>query len=259
MEENEKDIQSIKKPKKIGVGFYIIMALWLFFGLGYFTGLNQVKENKDIEISVDSNLQVFRTEQGRKIYPIEYKNQLYIPFNGLGSFLNYMTVVNSETGNINLITLESDIDLKPLDKMNTEDYDGKTIDSSVFQNSEYTAIMVLATWCPDCKALLADMKDNSSYFEENGIQLLSVVVDVPDLAHKSEMTKSEINTVYNITDGIPFTYYLYKDDVLGNKIVGNSISIPKMVIFDRDGYLVKIVDDVTYNKLVNEFEGIYSK
>ena len=257
MDEKEKDIQGIKKPKKIGVGFYIIMALWLFFGLGYFTGLNQVKENKDIEISVDSNLQVFRTEQGRKIYPIEYKNQLYIPFNGLGSFLNYMTIVNNETGNINLITLENDIDLKPLDKMRTEDYNGNIIDSSVFQNSEYTALMVLATWCPDCKALLTDMRDNVSYFEDNNIQLLSVIVDVPDLEHKNEMTKSEINKVYDITKDIPFTYYLYKDNVLGNKIVGNSISIPKMVIFDRNGYLVKIVDDVTYEKLVSTFDGIY--
>lgn len=252
-------IEIKEKPKKFGIGFYFILFGLIFFLIGYFCGICQIQKDKDIKISVDYEEQTFRTSKGYKIYPIRYKGQLYVPYNGLGSFLNYMTIENQETGDINLITLEEDVDLKPLKDMKTEDYNGENIDSSVFNNSEYTALFIIATWCPDCKNLLGDLKDNSQYFEKNGIQILTLVVDVPNLENKNQMTKEIKDKVYKLTDGIGVKHYLYADSVLSSKIVGNSIAIPKMVIYDKEGYQVKVINDMSFNTLKNTFDGIFGR
>lgn len=251
--------ENMNKPKKIGIGFYFIMFGLITFLLGFYLGTTKepVKENKDLEISVDYELQTFRTEKGFKVYPIEYKGNLYIPYNGLGSFLNYMTIRNQETGNINLITLEEDVDLKPLKNMKTEDYNGNIIDSSVFNNSEYTALFVIATWCPDCKDLLKDLRENKDYFNDKDIQFLTLVVDAPTLENKDKMTKEFENKVYEHTEGISFSHYLFSDETLRTKIIGNIVNIPKMVVYDREGYLVKIIDDMSFYTLKNTFDGIY--
>ena len=254
----ENKIEEKRPLKKFGKGFYFIIFAIIIFILGFLFGLNQVKVNKDIKIFVDYEEQTFRSSKGYRLHPIQYKGQLYIPYNGLGSFLNYMTVENQETGNINLITLEEDVDLKPLKEMNTENYKGEKIDSSVFNNSEYTALFVLATWCPDCKKLLADLKENNDYFDENGIQLLALAIDAPTLEKKEELTKEFENKVYEQTDGISISHYLFSDSVLRTKIIGNSINIPKMVIYDKDGYLVKIIDDMSFYTLKNTFDGIFN-
>ena len=37
-------------------------------------------------------------------------------------------------------------------------------------------------------------------------------------------------------------YYLYQDMVIRSELIGKSISVPKIFIFDNEGNLVKIVD-----------------
>ena len=251
--------ENIKKTKKFGIGFYFLMFGLITFIVGFYFGTNKepVKENKDISVFVDYELQTFRTEKGFRLYPIEYKGNLYIPYNGLGSFLDYMTVENQENGNINLITLENDINLKPLKDLNTENYKGEKIDSSIFNNSEYTALFVIATWCPDCKDLLKDLRENKDYFNDKDIQFLTLVVDAPTLENKDKMTKEFENKVYEQTDGISFSHYLFSDETLRTKIIGNIVNIPKMVVYDREGYLVKIIDDMSFYTLKNTFDGIY--
>ena len=248
-----------EKPKKFGIGFYFILFGLVFFLIGYFCGIGQIQKDKDIKIFVDYEEQTFRTSKGFKIYPIRYKGQLYVPYNGLGSFLNYMTIENQETGDINLITLKEDVDLKPLKDMKTEDYNGENIDSSVFNNSEYTALFIIATWCPDCNNLLGDLRENIDYFEKNDIQILTLVTDAPILEKKEEMTSEMENKIYNQTDGLGVSHYLYADSVLRTKIVGNSVAIPKMVIYDKEGYQVKIINDMSFNTLKNTFDGIFGR
>lgn len=251
--------ENMNKPKKIGIGFYFIMFGLITFLLGFYLGTTKepVKENKDLEISVDYELQTFRTEKGFKVYPIEYKGNLYIPYNGLGSFLNYMTIRNQETGNINLITLEDDVDLKPLKNMKTEDYNGNIIDSSVFNNSEYTALFVIASWCPECKDVLKQLRENNDYFKINNIQILTVVVDAPSFENKDDITDDFKEKIYSQTKGVGVSHYLFSDNVLSTKIIGNSVNIPKMIVFDKEGYLVKIEDYLNFKVIQNIFNDIF--
>ena len=74
---------------------------------------------------------------------------------------------------------------------------------------------------------------------------------------KDKMTKEFENKVYEQTEGIPFSNYLFSDEVLRTKIMGNTVNIPKMVVYDREGYLVKIIDDMSFDTLKNTFDGIY--
>lgn len=251
--------ENINKPKKIGIGFYFIIFGLITFLLGFYLGTTKdaVKENKDLTISVDYELQTFRTEKGFKLYPIEYKGNLYIPYNGLGSFLNYMTIKNQETGNINLITLDEDFELKPLENMKTEDYNGEKIDSSVFNNSEYTALFVIASWCPECKDVLKQLKENNNYFSNNNIQILTVVVDAPNLENKEKITDDFKEKIYSQTEGVDIAHYLFSDSILSTNIIGNSVNIPKMIIFDKDGYLVKIEDYLNFKVIQNTFNDIF--
>ena len=84
-----------------------------------------------------------------------------------------------------------------------------------------------------------------------------MVVDAPILEDKDKMTKEFENKVYEQTEGIPFSNYLFSDEVLRTKIMGNTVNIPKMVVYDREGYLVKIIDDMSFDTLKNTFDGIY--
>lgn len=255
IEESKRD--EIKR-KLFGKSFGIFLLVLFAFLIGCFSGIQfeSVSLDKELNIYVDDELQTFRTDKGKKVYPLYYKNQLYIPFNGLGHFLDYMTVIDSETGDIDLVTLEKGVDTKPLTELNTEDYNGNKITSSVFENSEYTALIFLASWCPDCKDLLNDMRESNSYFIDNDIQLLSVMVDAPVLSNKDNMTNEYKKKINDMLSGIDFKHILYQDISL-NKIVSNSIAIPKMVVFDKEGNLIKIIDDMSFDTLKATFDGIY--
>ena len=199
------------------------------------------KTDKDIKIFVNGEQQVFRNEDGKKVYPIVRGKELYIPYSELGSFVGYMTVENNENNEIYLYAVE-DTGVQMLKGFSTETIDGVKVTDSIFSEAEYTIMMVWSTWCPDCEKELKDFKENEEEFEKYNVQFISVPTDIPLLKDKDTFTKGNYDKVIEKSYDFNFKYHLFRDNILNSKLVSNTTFIPKLVIIDNLGNLVKIID-----------------
>jgi thiol-disulfide isomerase/thioredoxin len=199
------------------------------------------KTDKDIKIFVNGEQQVLRNEEGKKVYPIIKGKELYIPYSELGSFMGYMTIENSDKNEIYLYSVE-DTGVQKVKGFSTESLEGVKVTDSVFSEADYTVMMVWSTWCPDCEKELKDFKEHEKEFEKYNVQFISIPTDIPLLSEKEDFLKSDYVTVTEKSCGFNFKYHLFRDNVLNTNIVGNTSFIPKLVIFDNLGNLVKIID-----------------
>lgn len=227
----------------------IVISLLIGYIIGYLTF--GVKTDKDIKIFVNGEQQVFRNEDGKKVYPIVRGKELYIPYSELGSFVGYMTVENNENNEIYLYEVE-DTGVQMLKGFSTETIDGVKVDDSVFAETDYTIMMIWSTWCPDCEKELKDFKENEDYFSEYNVQFISVPTDIPLLKDKDSFTTDIYDKVIEKSYDFNFKCHLFRDNILNSKLVGNTIFIPKLVIIDNMGNLVKIIDrSVSSKELLN--------
>lgn len=217
----------------------IVFSLIIGYIIGYLTF--GVKTDKDIKIFVNGEQQVFRNEDGKKVYPIVRGKELYIPYSELGSFVGYMTVENNENNEIYLYEVE-DTGVQMLKGFSTETIDGVKVDDSVFAETDYTIMMIWSTWCPDCEKELKDFKENEEEFEKYNVQFISVPTDIPMLKDKGKLTNGDYDKVIEKSFDFNFRYHLLRDNILNSKLVGNTTFIPKLVIIDNMGNLVKIID-----------------
>lgn len=235
------DSVSIKK-ERVNI-FNLLLALSLI-GIGFFFGysLNDKSEEiKDYTVYLNDESQTFRNTIGRKVYPISIDGQVYLPVSGLGSYLDYMTVVK-ENG-LYLYTTKEIINSKLVEGFETETLDGDIVDSSLFKEADYTVFMVWATWCKYCNEEIESFKSIENFLVENNIQMISVPTDLPLLQIKDTLEVKTVNSINEKSKDFNFKYHLFRDDVLNAKLIGNTVSIPKLVIFDKEGSLIKIIDD----------------
>ena len=217
----------------------IVFSLIIGYVIGCFTF--GFKTDKDIKIFVNGEQQVFRNEDGKKVYPIVRGKELYIPYSELGSFVGYMTVENNEKNEIYLYEVE-DTGVQMLKGFSTETIDGVKVNDSVFSEAEYTIMMVWSTWCPDCEKELKDFKANENEFNKYNVQFISVPTDIPLLRDKHIFLKSEYANVVEKSFNFNFRYHLLRDEIINSKLVGNTSFIPKIVVFDNLGNVISIID-----------------
>ncbi len=232
------------KKEKIKV-FNLFLAL-ILIGIGFFFGhslsLNSKPEEvKDYKVYVNDESQTFRNTIGRKVYPIIIDEQVYLPVSGLGSYLDYMTVIKDN--GLYLYTTKETINSKLVEDFETETLNGEIVDSNLFKEADYTVFMVWATWCKYCTEEIESFKDIEQFLVDKNIQLVSIPTDLPLLAIKDTLNEDTVKEINEKTYGFNFKYHLFRDDILNSKLVGNTVSIPKLVIFDNEGNMVKIIDD----------------
>ena len=232
----------------------IVISLILGYIIGYLTF--GFKTDKDIKIYVNGEQQVLRNEDGKKVNPIIKGKELYIPYSELGSFMGYMTIENKDKKEIYLYSVE-DTGVQKVKGFSTESIDGIKVTDSVFSEADYTIMMVWSTWCPDCEKELKDFKENEEEFEKYNVQFISIPTDIPMLKDKYTLTNGEYNKVIEKSYDFNFKYHLFRDNILNSKLVGNSTFIPKLVIFDNMGNLIKIIDkSISSTELITIFNGI---
>ena len=227
--DNKRQICSV-----IGLLFFVILS----FIVGFSTHRIDIVENLDIYL--DGEKQYIRDKNGRLLNAIEKKDTLYLPVNELGYYLDYMTV--TEENKVYLYELERGVNTKKLEGFKTETYDGEVIDSSVFGKSDYTLMLLWSTDCDKCKEKIVDLASLNDYFSGNNIQVMSVVTNQKLLAFDGRLEESEIDNIKTLSQSLGIDYYLYQDSIIRSELIGKSISVPKIFIFDSEGNLVKIVD-----------------
>ena len=96
---------------------------------------------------------------------------------------------------------------------------------------------------------IKELSKLNDYFSSNNIQILSVVVD--------SYNELEENKVKEKAKGLNIDHYLYTDSIIMNKLIGNASYIPKMVIVDNEGRLVKIFEkNLTSDEVMDVFDNM---
>ena len=255
--ENYKDeCQNKKVLMNKGQFFLVLLVLFLII-ISFFLGINSNKVDvlSDLNVYIGDEEYTFRTEIGNKVYPILKDGQLYIPFVKSASFLDYMTIKRDNS--CYLYTIEKGVNNKILEGFLTGTFDGEDVDSSIFKDAGYTALLLWGTWCSSCKEEMDDFKGLSDYLDKNNIQIVSIPIDAPILRLKDDLTSEFRETVNEITDGVSIKYHLFKDDKINAAFMRNSISIPQIVIFDEDGNMIKKIDKkITSKEFMSLFDVI---
>ena len=241
---NKEDI----KRRTMYLLFMFLFVLGIFVGvlLSIYTQHKDITEDRNFKVYLDKEEQVFRDENGRMIYAIKKNGKIYLPISELGSYLGYMTVRNED--GLFLYPIE-DTGEYIIKGFQTKTYDGEEVDESVLKNGKLNLFFVWATWCPDCKNQIEELNKLGTYFKDNNIQFFSMATD--------DEASLNINEARNLTSGVGVDYYIYKDSVLNQKLIGNATYIPKIVILDSDGRLVKIYqENLTSEAIKGIFDNI---
>lgn len=250
------DIEKQEKKKKMTrtqLCSVIVALLFLFLGFIVGKSINKIETKEDFSVFVEGEEQVFRSDVGKKLYPLEVNGQMYLPINGLGSYLGYMTI-NSNEDKLYLYEVEDD-GVQLLKDFSTETIDGDIIDSSVFGEAAYTIFMLWGTWCKYCKEEIGNFVALNDYIKDNNIQFISIVVDFPMLNNKNELTTTQVKEAKDIVKDFNFKYWILRDNIINTKLIGNTVSIPKLVIFDNQGNLIKIIEDnITNEEFIRVFD-----
>lgn len=255
MDENnvvEQEVKSVKKYNNVVI-FLLILVFGILLGVLLMKFIvvksNDLNVSKDFTVYVNQEKQVFRDKDGKRLYPIVKNGKVYLPINELGSYLGYMTIRNEE--GLYLYNIENTGEFI-VEGFSTTDYDGNVVDSSIFSQAKYNMFFIWATWCPDCKKQISELEKMGSYFKDNNIQIFSLVVD--------NYEKTKDNESKNMTSNIRVDKYLYADSVLMQKLIGNSVWIPKIVVVDNEGRLVQIFEDnLSSEELVLFFDNILNE
>lgn len=210
-------------------------------------------------IQVNGEVQTFRDSDGKIVNPIEKNGILYLPVNGLGSYLNYMTI-NDERG-LSFYKVENKFQgsvqsQKVFEGLVTKTIYGDEVTDAIFADSDYTVVMLWATWCKYCKAEIADFAKLNGYLDKNNIQFVSVVTDLASV-EENAITQLDIDTVESIQGDFVVDYTVLRNTFINKNFLKGSYSLPKLYIVDNQGSLVKIVDeDITSEQFIEIFDAI---
>lgn len=233
----------LKKMQKnqVIVLFFVLFFMFLGFFMGQY--LNRYIKRDDISVIYNNDVYTFRDENGSIIYPIEKDGIVYLPLNELGTYLDYMTVSNEK--GVYLYKKE-DTNQKSLQDLDTETFDGKKINSSVFNEADYTILLMWSTVCPNCEKVLDDLKSLNEYFDESNIQILSVLTNLDTIQNKDKISIEDYGLIEQKSEGLNIKYTIYRDNAITFNLIGKTVRIPKIVIFDNKGNVIKIIDkDIT--------------
>ena len=239
---------------KISIRFVGITLCLIFIAIigGLFLGvyLNVAKTSENTEVYLDGTKQTFRNANGAEIYPLEKDGILYMPVNKTGSFLDYMTI-EDEKG-LSLYGVE-DTSQKVLAGWSTKTLDGESITDAVFANSDYTVVMLWSTTCQYCKEELTDLVNFNEYMTKNNIQFICVGTDLGFYDNPADIDRSVIDGIIGDFNGT----VVYKDELIDSKYQRGTYSLPKQLIIDREGNLVKILEGAkTTDELIQIFDAI---
>lgn len=244
------------KPK----GLLAIIGL-LIVVCGFSLGLlfNHYFDKSNIEVVVNGEVQTFRDGDGKIVNSIEKNGVLYLPVNGLGSYLDYMTINDSK--GLSFYKVENKFQgsvqsQKVFEGLSTKTIYGEEVTDVIFADSDYTVVMFWATWCKYCKAEIADFVKLNDYLDKNNIQFVSVVTDLAG-AEENVITQLDIDTVIEIQGDLNVDYTILRNTFINKNFLKGSYSLPKLYIVDNQGSLVKIVDeDITSEQFIEIFDAI---
>ena len=252
-------MEEVKSTNKTNIGSIILIIFLVIVGFILGQNVDRVFEKSNISVIVNGETQIFRDNNGKVINVIEKNGTIYMPVNGLGSYLDYMTI-NDKKG-LSFYKVENKFQgsvqsQKVFEGLSTKTIYGEEVTDAIFADSDYSVVMFWATWCKYCKAEIEDFAKLNDYLEKNNIQFISVVTDLAG-AEENAITQTDIDTVESIQGDFKVDYTVLRNTFINKNFLKGSYSLPKLYIVDNQGSLVKIVDeDITSEQFIEIFDAI---
>lgn len=115
-----------------------------------------------------------------------------------------------------------------------EDFDGNTVDESIFANAELTMINMWGTFCSPCISEMPDLGELSEEWKEKGIQIIGVCIDIADRSGNTvEKGLEEAKSIVEET-GAAYMHLAPNPDMM-ERYVQYVYAVPTTIFVDKDG------------------------
>ena len=206
-------MEEVKSTNKTNIGSIILIIFLVIVGFILGQNVDRVFEKSNISVIVNGETQIFRDNNGKVINVIEKNGTIYMPVNGLGSYLDYMTI-NDKKG-LSFYKVENKFQgsvqsQKVFEGLSTKTIYGEEVTDAIFADSDYSVVMFWATWCKYCKAEIEDFAKLNDYLEKNNIQFISVVTDLAG-AEENAITQTDIGLLFIYVVWFSVCYFISED------------------------------------------------
>lgn len=121
-----------------------------------------------------------------------------------------------------------------LGEFSMEDVNGETYTQEMFADHDLTMINVFTTWCSPCIQEIPDLEKLSKEMEDQGVQVVGIVLDVAGNADEETIEKAKFLAEKT---GAAYPFLIPDAGYLNGRLAGIS-AVPETFFADKEGNIV---------------------
>lgn len=121
-----------------------------------------------------------------------------------------------------------------LGEFSMEDVNGETYTQEMFADHDLTMINVFTTWCSPCIQEIPDLEKLSKEMEDQGVQVVGIVLDVAGNADEETIEKAKLLAEKT---GAAYPFLIPDAGYLNGRLAGIS-AVPETFFADKEGNIV---------------------
>ena len=170
-------------------------------------------------------------------------------------------IEKKNTGSDNTDQKNSSNDASPFKNFSGQDYDGNSVDESLFSKNAVTVINFWFTGCKPCVAELSKLNELNETLKTMGGEVVGINTDTLDnnedgIKEAQEILKAQGASYKNLT--------VASDSAIG-KYASSIMAFPTTVLVDKDGNIVGeplmggIDDQANYDQLMEQIQAVINQ
>ena len=140
-----------------------------------------------------------------------------------------------------------------LGEFSMEDVNGETYTQEMFADHDLTMINVFITWCSPCIREIPDLEKLSKEMEDQGVQVVGIVLDVAGNADEETIEKAKLLAEKT---GAAYPFLIPDAGYLNGRLAGIS-AVPETFFADKEGNIVG--ETYSGSRSFEDWKGIVEK
>lgn len=140
-----------------------------------------------------------------------------------------------------------------LGEFSMEDVNGETYTQEMFAEHDLTMINVFTTWCSPCIREIPDLERLSKEMEDQGVQVVGIVLDVAGNADEETIEKAKLLAEKT---GAAYPFLIPDAGYLNGRLAGIS-AVPETFFVDKEGNFVG--ETYSGSRSFEDWKGIVEK
>lgn len=140
-----------------------------------------------------------------------------------------------------------------LGEFSMEDVNGETYTQEMFADHDLTMINVFTTWCSPCIREIPDLEKLSKEMEDQGVQVVGIVLDVAGNADEETIEKAKLLAEKT---GAAYPFLIPDAGYLNGRLAGIS-AVPETFFVDKEGNIVG--ETYSGSRSFEDWKGIVEK